>query len=97
VDPVSKSLEILQQWYQILGPAFVFLAIVMPTTGKFLFDMYTFNVENKVENAFPSQTIIYIYFFWILITATIVTIMAIIQSIQFYKAKRTTTTITANN
>jgi hypothetical protein len=95
VNPVSKFLEVLQQWYQVLGPAFIFLAIIMPTTGKFLFDMYTFNVKNKVENAFPSQTIMYIYFFWILITATIITIMTIIQSIQINKSKKETTTTAA--
>lgn len=79
----DKLLEVLNQWYKIIGPAFIVLAIIIYGSTKFIYKMYTFNIEHKVESAFPSQFIIYVFFIWIIVVASIVLVLTILQSLKF--------------
>jgi heme/copper-type cytochrome/quinol oxidase subunit 2 len=90
VDPINKLLELMQQFYNIVGPAFITIGVLLYAAGSFIFNTYKFNIESEIENAFPSQFIFYFFFFWVVITATVILIVTILQSLQLNKGKNST-------
>jgi hypothetical protein len=90
MNPITKIFESVEQWYRMLGPAFLTLAILLSGLGYFIYKMYTFNIGNKIVNSFPSQFAINLYFGFAITAGFLIVAIVIFQSVAFHQYQKTT-------
>jgi hypothetical protein len=83
---MPNFVEHLEQYYRLLGPVFLSFVAIFIGLGYFILHMYELNLKNKVEDAFPAQIDIYIFFFSSLVAGIIMLAIILVQTIHKEKA-----------
>lgn len=84
MNPLKSIIESVERYYKLLGPVFLTLLGLYAGIGAFIYYMYTFNVDHKISDSFPSQFEINLFFICALVTATLVLVIILFQTVSIH-------------